>query len=88
MQLDFTSEELMQYRAMEMVAVIPFIRDLLKNNANPDYIRGAMAMIKKILVMPAALAKTPEQKEIARQLSAKAMDIFEKKLLRAVIEDE
>jgi len=88
MQLDFTSEELMQYRAMEMVAAIPFIRDLLNNNTNPDYIRGAMGMIKKILAMPNALAKTPEQKEIAQQLTTKTMELFEKKLLRAVVEDE
>jgi len=87
MQLDFTSEELMQYRAMEMVAAIPFIRDLLNNNTNPDYIRGAMGMKKKILAMPNALAKTPEQKEIAQQLTTKTMELFEKKLLRMVVDE-
>ena len=87
MQLDFTAEELIQYRAMEMVAAIPFIRDLLNNNTNPDYIRGAMGMIKKILAMPNALAKTPEQKEIAQQLTTKTMELYEKKLLRMVVDE-
>lgn len=87
MRLDFTSEELIEYRVLELIAAISFVKDLLKNESNPDYVRGAMAMLKKIISMPVTLSKSPEQKEIAQALTAKAMELFEKKLLRAVIED-
>jgi len=88
MRLDFTSDDLTEYRTLELIAAIPFVKDLLKNESNPDYVRGAMAMLKKIMSMPVSLAKSPEQKEIAQVLTAKAMELFEKKLLRAVVEDE
>ncbi len=88
MRFDFTSEELIEYRTLELIAAIPFVKDLLKNESNPDYVRGAMAMLKKILAMPVSLAKSPEQKEVAQQLTVKAMELFEKKLLRTVMEDE
>ena len=88
MRLDFTSDELMEYRTLELLEGVQVVKQLLQNETNPDYVRGAMAMLKKIIRMPVSLAKSPEQKEIAQALTAKAMELFEKKLLRSVIEDE
>ena len=88
MQLNFLSDEIVEYRALELMQGIQSVKELLGNDANPDYVRGAMAMLKKIIRMPVTLAKTPEQKEIAQQLTAKSMEIFEKKVVRAIIEDE
>lgn len=88
MRLDFTSEELIEYRTLELITAIPFIKELLKSDSNPDYVRGAMAMLKKIMQMPVILSKSEEQREIAKILTMKAMELFEKKLLRSVIEDE
>ncbi len=81
------SRDFDDYRLAEIDIGTDYIRDLLKNqNADPSHVRGAMDMLRKIIIMPKTIAKTPEQVVAATVLIDRALSVFEAKTVKKYLE--
>ena len=74
------------YRVSEIERGAFFIRELLKGSQSPDYVRGAMEMLRKIIHLPLDMAKTQEQKDVARILIDRILSLYEAKTVRKYLE--
>lgn len=81
------SDDFPEYRIKEIETAVEFIAAMQLNGV--EYTRGALDMFKKILNIPAAQAKTKEQKEYIGRRLKEDMARFEVEYLRrAVRQDE
>jgi hypothetical protein len=83
------NEDLIEYRALEMMEGAKILRLLEKEKVSVEYYRGAMAMLKKIIELPRTLAdkKDESQLESADNLIKRGLLEFEKQLMRKSLED-
>lgn len=79
------SKKFGEYRKLELEAATNFAVDLFKDGMNPEYVKGAMAMLKKVLHLPISFAKTKEAKEMASNLVTKDLKEFEAKFIRLFV---
>jgi len=80
-------KELREYRVLEMEKATKFLRQTISGHESYDYFKGAVAMLKDIINIPAEMAKTAEEREIAAKLTNEMYSLFEAKLARRLIED-
>lgn len=80
-------EDIEEYRLLEVNEAVFFIRTLINNTFDGQYIKGAMDMLKRIIKLPENFAKTEEQKLNAKAMTAKLFDEFEKKTIRRLLEE-
>ena len=65
MQSLINDDSVVKYRQLEIEEGAKVAEELLKDNLNPDFVRGAMFMLKKCLHLPLKFAKSKESKEAA-----------------------
>ncbi|HNT44452.1 MAG TPA: hypothetical protein PKN85_08315 [Syntrophorhabdaceae bacterium] len=75
------------YRELEIEAGIAMLREIWGGEFSPDYIRGAVEMLRRIIMLPQAMAATPEAKERAEALVKASFSAMELKLLRRAMFD-
>lgn len=75
------------YREMEIEAGIAMLREIWGGDFSPDYIRGAVEMLRRIILLPHHMAATPEAKERAEALVKASFSALELKLLRRALFD-
>lgn len=75
-----------KYRQMEIAEGAKIAEELLKGGFDPQYIRGAMEMLKKILTLPRKFAKSKESKEAAQNMVARDLKEFHAKYMRLFLE--
>jgi hypothetical protein len=81
----FFMTEFSDYRSQEVEAAAGFLKKALSGQVSPEYLNGAMAMLKTIVHLPANMAKTDEAKHRAELLTTKMMDDFVAKMARKFI---
>lgn len=81
------SEEFSAYRKLEIAEAVKIIADIFNDTLDPAYIKGALAMLKKILFLPRSMAHSEEAQELASLNIERDLKEFEVKFLRRVIEE-
>jgi hypothetical protein len=81
------SNDFQEYRLLELEAAARIVFGMNKGLYPPEYCRGALDLLKAIVKIPEAMAKTNEQKAVASQMIEKALKTFEVKYVRAALED-
>ena len=82
------SEDLEEYRKREIEEAVSYVFELYRGNITQDYFMGAMETLKKIVRLPAKMARTPEEKQQAEILIAKALDDYGGKLAKKILMEE
>ena len=86
MQSLITDPSVAKYRQMEIEEGAKFAEELLKGSFEPQYIKGAMEMLKKLLQLPRKWGKSKESKEMANNMIARDMKEFTSKYMRIFLE--
>lgn len=75
-----------KYRQMEIYEGAKIAEDLLKRGFDPQYIRGAMEMLRKLLQIPHLWGTSKEAKEAARMMIERDMKEFTAKYMKLFLE--
>lgn len=75
-----------KYRQYEIEEGAKIAEELLKGGFDPQYIKGAMEMLKKLLYLPLKFAKSKEAKEQGRNIVARDLKDFTAKYMRIFLE--
>jgi len=81
-------DEFAIYRQKEIEEAVIIANEVFKSSLSPDYVRGAMFMIKRILQIPKALAQTDEAKEKAEAMIEKDFKEFQARFVKVMYEEE
>lgn len=73
--------EFTEYRKAEIAEGIEFLKGAW-SNPDPQYLRGALDMLSRIIRVPERIAKTPKTKEFAAACTARDFAEFEAGYLR------
>lgn len=79
-------EDFELYRLKEAEKAAAFIRQAVNGSASPDYLKGAMALLKQIIDLPYELAANDEQKSQAQLLKESMLAKFEAQAMRRFLE--
>ena len=71
-----------QYRMAEMEEGTSLLRGCMSGNVGPEFLQGAMTMLRAIINLPVKNAKTKEAEERATLLRDKMLGEFEAKMMR------
>ena len=88
MQELFRNEDFANYRALEIERGVDVLNRVMEGHESPDYFKGAVEMLKKILVLPLDEAKGEENIKYCSQLVEKAFNIFDRKMMRRLLSGE
>ena len=86
MQSLINDDSVVRYRQCEIEEGAKVAEELLKDGLNPDFVRGAMFMLKKCLHLPLKFAKSKESKEAASNMVARDLKEFHSKYMRLFLE--
>ena len=75
-----------KYRQYEIEEGARIVEELLKGGLDPQYIKGAMEMLKKLLYLPKKWGKGKESEEAARIMVARDLKEFHSKYMRLFLE--
>jgi hypothetical protein len=75
------------YREIEIEAGIAMLREIWSGDFSPDYIRGAVEMLRRIILLPQTMAATPEARDRAEALVKASFSALELKLMRRALFD-
>lgn len=81
-------EEFGEYRREVIKRGVSVIREIFKEDKDPDFIKGALFMMKQILKIPLDFAKTKEAKNNAGIMVERDFKEFETNYLRSVFYDD
>ena len=82
------SDDFEAYRVLELDEGTRFIKELfVKDFTNPEYTKGAIAMLRTIVRLPKNMAKTQQQKERAEEIIKRSFSQLEVKIMRKMMED-
>ena len=81
------SEDWQEYRQKEIEIGAAFVHEIWNVNADPQYIRGAVEMLRRIVRIPEHVAKTDEAKAAAAALIQTAMHKVDMALLRKMLNE-
>lgn len=80
------SEDFADYRRAEMAMGARIVSGLLTREVSPEYLKGALDMLRMITCLPLDHAKTEEAKETMKALIARDLGIVEMGVLRGQME--
>ena len=83
---EYFSEEFESYRKLEIEKGINVLHGVISGMNTPDFMKGAMWMLKAIINLPEDMAKTKEAKERAAFLKGKMLGEFEAGMIRKFLE--
>ena len=86
MQSLITDPSVAKYRQMEIAEGAKLVEELLKGNYDPQYIKGSMEMLKKILHIPHSWGTSKESKEAARNMIKRDLKEFTSRYMRLFLE--
>jgi len=75
-----------KYRQYEIEEGAKIVEELLKDNLNGDFVRGALFMLKKCLHLPIKWGKSKETKEAACNMVARDLKEFHSKYMKLFLE--
>lgn len=81
------SDSFQEYRKKEIEEGVKVVSKMFDDNMSPDYIRGAMNMLKKVIEVPSKLAITPEAKLRAVTNIQRDLKLFQVQFLRRYVEE-
>lgn len=76
------NEDFLDYRIEEAKLASRLLNQLFAEKVSPDYYRGAIKMLKIVVSLPDALAKTPEAKALAKQQRQEMVRSLHEEMLR------
>lgn len=76
----FQMEEFQKYRQRELEAGADFVQGVWQ--ADPQYVRGALDLLSKILRIPEEFGRTPETLKFYQAITSRDFATFEAKFLR------
>ena len=83
------SRDFMEYRHAEILACAAFFKNILLTKRDPEYFQGVQDAIRAVIKVPLDMARTDEEWNKAKMLTALAFDEIEASVLRrAVMGDE
>ena len=82
------NEDWQDYRQREIEIGAGYVHEIWKTNADPQYIRGAVEMLRRIVRIPEDMAKTDEAKQAAAALIQTAMHKVDMSILRKMLTGE
>lgn len=80
------SDAFAKYRKREIGEAVKIVSDIFRDSVNPEYIKGSLDLLKRILYIPKQIAKTKEAIEMADIAVERDLKEFEIKFLRRFIE--
>ena len=86
MQSLINNSDVARYRQYEIEEGAKIVEELLKGGLDPQYIKGAMEMLKKLLHLPIKWSKSKETKEAARNMVARDVKEWHSKFMRLFLE--
>ena len=75
-----------KYRQYEIGEGAKFAEELLKGGLDPQYIKGALEMLKKLLYLPKKWGKGKESEEAARNMVARDLKEFHSRYMKSSLE--
>ena len=82
----FQSDEFKAYRQAELSAGADIVGDILKGSQTPDYSKGAMDMLNKVLLTPTSLATGKKAAQYAAEMTGNDLKILKMKVLKRGIQ--
>ena len=86
MQSLINDPSVQKYRQYEIEEGAKIAEELLKGGFEPQYIRGAMEMLRKVLHLPIKFAKSKEAKEMASNILKKDLKEFTAHYMKLFLE--
>ena len=87
MQELLRSDDFAAYRALEIEIGADVLKKLMEGHESPEYFRGAVEMLKKILCIPQEHAKGDKNTEYAAALVEKSFNLFERQMMRRLLNE-
>jgi len=81
-------DEFAIYRQREIEEAVIVANEIFKSSLSPDYIKGAMFMLKRILQIPMKLAQTDEAKVRAEDIIEKDFKEFQAQFVKIRYDEE
>lgn len=82
------NEDLEEYRRREIEEAVLFAGELYRGKIEPEYFKGAMEMLKRIVMIPAKMARSDEEKKRAEMLVAQALDEYSGRMAKKILTEE
>ena len=71
-----------KYRELEIAEGAKLVEELLKDSQEPLFIKGSLAMLRKLLQLPNRWGKSKESKEAAQNMIKRDLKTFTAKYMR------
>ena len=75
-----------KYREFEIEEGAKVVEELLRGDFDPQYVKGNLYMLKKLLTMPLRFGKSKETKEMAQMMVKRDLKEFTSKYMRIFLE--
>ena len=82
------SDDFKAYRVKELEEGANMAREFLKGGVTPDYAKGALEMLRRILLVPKQLPLTDKQEKMVQQQITKEFDEFHFQMVKRFMEVE
>ena len=86
MQSLINNPDVSRYRQYEIEEGAKIVEELLKDNLNVDFVRGALYMLKKLLTLPRKWSKGKESREAADNMVKRDLKEFTAKYMKLFLE--
>ena len=86
MQSLITDPGVAKYRQYEIEQGAKVVEELLRGDFDPQYVKGALFMLKKLLQSPLKYAKSKETKDLAQMMIKRDLKEFQSKFMRLFLE--
>jgi len=77
-----------EYRKKEIEEGISFVRQFMNGKCDPEYAKGALEMLKRIILIPKSFTMSEEQKERVNLAIQKDFDDFHFGMIKRYINEE
>jgi hypothetical protein len=88
MQELLLNKDFLEYRELEIEAGAEVLNKLIEGHVGTERFIGAMDMLKKILRIPEDQAKGESSIKLAKELSEKSFNIFERRMVKRILSGE
>jgi len=82
------NDDFRAYRKKELEEGLMLIRELLDGKCTPDYVKGVLDMLKKIILLPKNFAMSDKQRKKVDLLIAKDYDELHFGLVKRFLDEE
>ena len=67
--VEYNWTEIHEYRVLEVKEAVKFVSDLLKGSKSPEYIKGAIDLLNKLMVIPKNMASEDDEEYVENMVN-------------------